>query len=84
MADTEPTPAERADQAFNIIAHAINLAMGGKFPTGMEHLDFHMQVRGAVQYIGALLKQTYPEVEAPEPAKEAEAPAESEVEPVAS
>ena len=83
MADAEPTEAERADQAFNIIAHAINLAMGGKFPTGMEHLDFHMQVRGAVQYMGGLLKGMYPEAKQPEPEPvEEEAPAEPE--PVAS
>lgn len=88
MAEAEKTEAQIADDAFNLVAHALNLAMGGKFPTGMEHLELHMQVRGAQNYIGSILKRLYPEVvpsdgpqeqgtAAPAPAGEAEAPAEA-------
>lgn len=58
---------EQVNQAFGLVVQAINLALAGRFPIGLEHLDTHMQVKGALELIGGTLKKHFEMPEAPGP-----------------
>lgn len=68
---TEVSEKERVDQAFRIVIEAIDLAMVGKFPIGINFVEDHLRVKGALQVISGELLKVYP----PEPEQ---APAETE------
>ena len=63
MSDEQQVPPkitkEHANAAFQQVVGAINIAMTGRFPTGLEHLDTHMQVKAAVEILGIALKQYF-------------------------
>jgi len=50
---------EQVNQAFGTVVQAINLALAGRFPIGLEHLDVHVQVKGALEMIGGTLKEHF-------------------------
>lgn len=60
---------EEANVAFSTLIEAVDLAMKGRFPTGLDALDTHIQVRTALETISGLLGEVYNE---PEVTKEEE------------
>ncbi len=60
---------EQADQAFSIIVQAINAAMLGRFPAGIEHVEKCMQIKGALQVIGTVCHGVFGTAAAPVPEK---------------
>ena len=70
---------EMANQAYTTVVQAISAAMQGKFPAGIEHVEVHMEIKGAVQVLGAALKEYYePTVVASDAVTEAPQPDASE------
>lgn len=69
---------DQANKAFSMLVEAINAAMAGKFPVGLDHIEMHMQIKGALHVLGAALKEHYeaeqpksPPLKAVPPASEA-------------
>lgn len=62
---TEPEPAkisrEQANQAYRTIVEAINAAMTGNFPVGLESLDLQVQIKAAAVMLGTALREYYGE-----------------------
>lgn len=52
---------EQANQAFNTTVQAVSAAMAGKFPIGIDHVEIHMEIKAALQTLGAALKEYYGE-----------------------
>lgn len=71
----EMSAKDRANEAFQIVIKAVNLAMIGEFPLGIDHCELHLRIKGALQYVGQELKNIYgdmldeePTIETPPPA----------------
>lgn len=64
MSDNLKITKAQADQAFGAIVNAINAAMTNRFPIGIEHVEKHMQIKGALQVLGEVCR-THFDVDAP-------------------
>jgi len=74
--EPQKTSREQANQAFNTVVQAVSSAMGGKFPIGIDNIEIHVEIKAALQLVGAALKEYYGEPvaasDAPIPAVTAE------------
>ena len=50
---------EQASKAFGLLVQAMDAALIGKFPVGLDHIEKHMEIKGALQVVGAALKEQY-------------------------
>lgn len=67
---TEVTPEDAIEQAWRIVVNALDLALKKEFPLGFASVEMHMDLKGAMQYLGDQLKKLFPEEE-PVPAVQA-------------
>ena len=52
---------KQLNRAYKIMEEAFDLAVKGQFPIGLQALDIHMTVKGALTLIGTALKEAYEE-----------------------
>lgn len=52
---------EEANKSFSIIVEAINLALTGRFPVGLDHIETHMQVKQALTTLSEVMKEHFEE-----------------------
>lgn len=48
---------QHLNSAFQIVTEAIDLAMKGKFPQGIEAVNTNLQVKGALELLSKFLKE---------------------------
>lgn len=45
------------NQAFGIVSEAIDAAMKGQFPSGINAVETHLQIKGSLQLIAKYMKE---------------------------
>jgi len=71
---------EQASQAFSLLVQAVDAALTGAFPVGLDHVEKHMQIKGALQVISEVMKDHYAELEQPKSPELKAVPPEAEPE----
>lgn len=68
--ETEAKPGigpEQADKAFKTVVEAIDLALTGRLPLGIDHIEVHMKIKQALLDLSDVMTQQFgePEVTGP-------------------
>ncbi|MCZ7608502.1 MAG: hypothetical protein M5U25_21155 [Planctomycetota bacterium] len=71
---------EQASQAFSLLVQAVDAALTGSFPVGLDHVEKHMQIKGALQVISVVMKDHYAASEQPKSPELKAVPPEAEPE----
>jgi len=50
---------EMANQSFTMVVQAVNSAMSGQFPVGLDHVEMHLDLKRAMMTLGSALKEYY-------------------------
>ena len=57
------SPVEQANYAFAVVVEAIDLALRGQLPLGIDHIELHVKIKKHLREVSEILNAQFPQPE---------------------